>query len=36
MTLQSGETDEFGHVRLGGVGNRITEEISAGPATTRG
>ncbi len=27
MTLQSGETDEFGHVRLGGVGNRITEEI---------
>jgi len=29
MTLQSGETDEFGHVRLGGVGNRITEEISA-------
>src|SRR6478672_2837709 len=28
MTLQSGETDEFGHVRLGGVGNRITEEIS--------
>lgn len=29
MTLQSGETDEFGHVHLGGVGNRVTEEISA-------
>jgi len=29
MTLQSGETDDFGHVRLGGVGNRVTEEISA-------
>jgi ATP-dependent phosphofructokinase / diphosphate-dependent phosphofructokinase len=29
MTLQSGETDEFGHVRLGGVGNRVTEEIMA-------
>ena len=27
MTLQSGETDEFGHVRLGGVGNRVTDEI---------
>jgi 6-phosphofructokinase 1 len=29
MTLQSGEPDEFGHVRLGGVANRVTEEISA-------
>jgi 6-phosphofructokinase 1 len=29
MTLQTGETDEFGHVRLGGVGNRVTEEIKA-------
>jgi 6-phosphofructokinase 1 len=29
MTLQSGEEDEFGHVRLGGVGNRVTEEISS-------
>jgi phosphofructokinase-like protein len=29
MTLQSGETDEFGHVRLGGVANRVTEEITA-------
>jgi 6-phosphofructokinase 1 len=29
MTLQSGETDEFGHVRLGGVANRVTEEINA-------
>jgi 6-phosphofructokinase 1 len=27
MALQSGETDEFGHVRLGGIGNQITEEI---------
>jgi ATP-dependent phosphofructokinase / diphosphate-dependent phosphofructokinase len=29
MTLQSGETDEFGHVRLGGVANRVTDEITA-------
>jgi ATP-dependent phosphofructokinase / diphosphate-dependent phosphofructokinase len=29
MTLQSGDTDEFGHPRLGGVANRVTEEISA-------
>jgi 6-phosphofructokinase 1 len=29
MTLQSGDTDEFGHVRLGGVANRVTEEIKA-------
>ncbi len=29
MTLQSGELDEFGHVRLGGVANRVTEEIRA-------
>ena len=27
MTLQSGAVDEFGHVQLGGVGNRLTEEI---------
>jgi len=27
MELASGEVDEFGHVRLGGVGNRIAEEI---------
>jgi len=27
MTLQSGELDEFGHARLGGVANRVTEEI---------
>ena len=27
MTLQSGETDEFGHVRLGGIGNAVAEEI---------
>jgi len=27
MELQSGELDEFGHVRLGGVGNRIADEI---------
>jgi phosphofructokinase-like protein len=27
LSLQSGGTDEFGHVRLGGVGNLVTEEI---------
>jgi 6-phosphofructokinase 1 len=27
LSLQSGETDAFGHVRLGGVGNVVTEEI---------
>jgi 6-phosphofructokinase 1 len=27
MELQSGELDAFGHVRLGGVGQRIAEEI---------
>jgi phosphofructokinase-like protein len=27
MELQTGELDEFGHVRLGGVGNRVAEEI---------
>ena len=27
MTLQSGEVDEFGHVRLGGISNVIQEEI---------
>jgi 6-phosphofructokinase 1 len=27
MTLQSGDTDEFGHVRLGGIGTRLQEEI---------
>jgi ATP-dependent phosphofructokinase / diphosphate-dependent phosphofructokinase len=27
MSLQSGEEDEFGHVRLGGIGNRLQEEI---------
>jgi 6-phosphofructokinase 1 len=29
MALQTGELDEFGHVRLGGVGNRVAEEIEA-------
>ena len=29
MTLASGAVDEFGHVRLGGVGNRVTEEIAS-------
>jgi len=29
MTLQSGSVDEFGHVRLGGVANRVTDEIKA-------
>ncbi|GAA1152404.1 6-phosphofructokinase [Nocardioides aquiterrae] len=27
MTLQSGEIDEFGHVRLGGIGDRVAKEI---------
>jgi 6-phosphofructokinase 1 len=27
MTLQSGETDDFGHVHLGGIANAVTEEI---------
>ena len=27
MTLQSGEKDEFGHVRLGGIGDRLAREI---------
>ncbi|HWJ83362.1 MAG TPA: 6-phosphofructokinase [Nocardioides sp.] len=27
MTLQSGEKDEFGHVRLGGIGDRLAKEI---------
>ena len=29
MTLQSGDTDEFGHVRLGGIGMRLQEEIAS-------
>lgn len=29
MTLASGAVDEFGHVQLGGIGNRVTEEIKA-------
>jgi 6-phosphofructokinase 1 len=29
MTLQSGEVDEFGHVRLGGISNVIQAEIAA-------
>ena len=27
MTLQSGEVDAFGHVRLGGIGDRLAREI---------
>ncbi len=27
MTLQSGEIDAFGHVRLGGIGDRLAKEI---------
>lgn len=27
LELQSGEKDEFGHVRLGGIGNTVQEEI---------
>jgi len=29
MTLVSGERDAFGHVRLGGIGDRIAQEIEA-------
>ncbi|MSO78400.1 MAG: ATP-dependent 6-phosphofructokinase [Acidimicrobiia bacterium] len=29
MTLQAGEVDEFGHVRLGGVGNRLAPELES-------
>jgi ATP-dependent phosphofructokinase / diphosphate-dependent phosphofructokinase len=29
MELQTGETDDFGHVRLGGIGNRLQAEIEA-------
>ena len=29
MTLASGAVDEFGHVQLGGVANRVTDEIKA-------
>jgi 6-phosphofructokinase 1 len=29
MTLQSGEVDAFGHVRLGGIGDRLAQEIEA-------
>jgi len=29
MTLQAPETDEFGHVRLGGVGNRLALELES-------
>ena len=27
MTLQTGEKDAFGHVRLGGIGDRLANEI---------
>jgi 6-phosphofructokinase 1 len=29
MTLQTGAVDDFGHVQLGGVGNRLTDEIKS-------
>jgi 6-phosphofructokinase 1 len=29
MTLVSGEKDEFGHVRLGGIGDRLAHEIES-------
>jgi len=29
LTLQSGEVDDFGHVRLGGIGNVLAEEIES-------
>src|SRR5437016_9200384 len=27
MEVQSGEVDQFGHVRLGGIGNRVAEDV---------
>ncbi len=30
MVLQSGEVDEFGHERLGGIANKVAEEIEKG------
>ena len=27
MEIASGELDDFGHVRLGGIGNRVADEI---------
>src|SRR5436309_8916016 len=27
MTLSSGEVDQFGHVRLGGIGNQVAEQL---------
>jgi 6-phosphofructokinase 1 len=29
MELQSGEVDAFGHVRLGGIGQRLADQIEA-------
>jgi 6-phosphofructokinase 1 len=29
MTLHSGEVDAFGHVRLGGIGDRLAKEIES-------
>jgi 6-phosphofructokinase 1 len=29
MTLVSGELDSFGHVRLGGIGDRLSKEIES-------
>jgi 6-phosphofructokinase 1 len=29
MATQSGELDDFGHVRLGGIGNQLEQEIQA-------
>ncbi len=29
MVVQSGEVDQFGHVRLGGIGSRVAEEIES-------
>ena len=37
MAMQSGEIDEFGHVRLGGIGNRLAPRRSSrAPASRRG
>ena len=36
MQLQTGEVDEFGHVHLGGIGNRVqAEDRGRAPATRR-
>lgn len=36
MTLHSGEKDAFGHVRLGGIGDRLASEIEHRTGRSRG